>query len=226
MNDHAPVSQVRSELKWRLDAALRHHVMRHLQSEGFESLYRSRSIFSLYYDYPDFRLFTAGEEGIVPRSKLRIRAYQSQQALLASGQLEIKTTGESGRTKYSLSVRDPEVSQLPANLIRLFRDYQAGILRPVSMVRYQRRYFANAHGYRATVDTDIHYCRVLHFNPQRQVFATPVAETGGVLELKTPMDKAPLDFADSLPLTRMRFSKYNQSILTTESIGGLAFLRR
>ncbi|MEO0575532.1 MAG: VTC domain-containing protein [Pseudomonadota bacterium] len=226
MSEHAPIAEIRSELKWRLDPSLRHPVMSYLQQQAFNSLYKTRTIFSLYYDYPDFRLFTAGEEGIVPRSKLRIRAYHDQAELLTSGQLEIKTTGESGRTKYSLSREQPASGQLPAYLVRMFRDYQSGVLRPVSLVRYQRRYFANAQGYRATVDTDIQYCRVLHFDDRRQVFATPVAEHGGVLELKTPVERAPLDFADALPLTRMRFSKYNESIIKTEAIGGLAFSRR
>lgn len=226
LTEHAPITEVRSELKWKLDVNKQHYALALLAENGFTNLYPVRRIFSVYYDYPNFRFFREGEEGVVPRSKLRIRCYKSADQLLQSGRIEIKSTGMSGRTKYSLSLTDAAVRQLPAYLQLIYHHYRTGVLRPITLVNYQRRYFANAEGYRATVDTDIQYSRVVRFDRRGLVASTSVRDPDSVMELKTPMQTAPLDFGDNLPLTRMRFSKYNESLLKTEYLGGLAFERR
>ena len=226
MTEHAPVAEVRSELKWKLDVNKQHYALALLEENGFTNLHPVRRIFSVYYDYPNFRFFVDGEEGVVPRSKLRVRCYKSTDQLLRSGRLEIKTTGMSGRTKYSLPLGESVATQLPAYLRMIYQHYRSGVLRPITLVNYQRRYFANAEGYRATVDTDIYYSRVVRFDRRGLVVSTSVRDPDSVMELKTKMDTAPLDFGDNLPLTRMRFSKYNESLLKTEYLGGLAFERR
>lgn len=226
MTEHAPVAEVRSELKWKLDVNKQLYALALLEENGFTNLYRARRIFSVYYDYPNFRFFRDGEEGVVPRSKLRVRCYKSADQLLQSGRIEIKSTGMSGRTKYSLPLEEPAARQLPVYLRMIYQHYCAGVLRPITLVNYQRRYFANAEGYRATVDIDIQYNRVVRFDRRGLVVSTSVRDPDSVMELKTPMHTAPLDFGDNLPLTRMRFSKYNESLLKTEYLGGLAFERR
>jgi hypothetical protein len=226
LTEHAPIAEVRSELKWRLDVNKQHYVFALLAENGFKNLHPVRRIFSLYYDYPNFHFFQQGEEGVVPRSKLRIRCYQSAERLADSGRIEIKTTGMSGRTKYSLSRNESAARHLPAYLRQIYQHYLSGVLRPVTMVNYQRRYFSNNDGYRATIDTGIEYSRVVRFDSGRLIKTAAIRDPYSVLELKTPMRTAPLDFGDNLPLTRMRFSKYNESLLRTESQGGLGFQRR
>lgn len=226
MTDFAPAAETRSEVKWKMAPSQAPRVVALLHERGFRHLHPARRIFSVYYDDPRLTFFRLGEEGIVPRQKLRVRWYHTRDGFRDAARVEIKETGVSGRRKYSMAFHDPEPGRNPLAVRGIYRRYENGVLRPVSLVTYERRYFVNEAGYRATIDTQIQYARVTAFDHRRLVSSPLVADPDGVLELKTQMLRAPLEFAENLPLTRMRFSKYAQSLLLTEQAGGVRFQAR
>jgi hypothetical protein len=226
LTEFAPAAEIRSEIKWKMAPSQAAGVVSLLREQGFRHLHAARRIFSVYYDDSRLAFFHLGEEGIVPRQKFRVRWYHARDGFRDDARIEIKETGVTGRRKYSMPFHDPGKGAGSLAVRGIYRRYLSGALRPVSLVTYERRYFANELGYRATIDTGIRYARVTAFDGRRLVTSPLVADPDGVLELKTPMQLEPLEFAENLPLTRMRFSKYAQSLLLTEQAGGVRFQAR
>ena len=202
MTEFAPAAEIRSEIKWKMAPSQMAPIVSLLREHGFSHLHAARRIFSVYYDDARLTFFRLGEEGIVPRQKFRVRWYHNREGFRDGARIEIKETGVTGRRKYSMRFQDPDAASQPLAVRRIFRRFENRVLRPVSLVTYVRRYFADDRGYRATIDTQIQYARVTAFDGRRLVSSPLVADPDGVLELKTPMHHEPLEFAENLPLTR------------------------
>ena len=158
--------------------------------------YPKRLVCSKYFDTRQLTSFHESEEGIVPRKKFRIRWYGerdvSPDSLVAC---EIKTTCAYHREKITTfrgvgsDVRYREI----------FQEY--GILEPVVITRYERRYFENSE-LRVTVDSNL-AGEGLGFLPNRQT-----SLNYNVLEVKVPETFQPEDLEVKLGMQTSRSSKY------------------
>jgi hypothetical protein len=182
-----------------------------LIDEGYRVLYPARRIFSVYYDHERFPEYWRGEEGVVPRKKLRVRWYHNQIGFLEKASFEVKITGVDGRLKYTAPV-DCFESDLATEVIEMRRLIDSRQVLPRSLVSYVRRYFSDDSGRRFTVDHDITYRTVHSFNMTSLLLGTAARDDSLALELKAPYATSDLNFAETVPMTRIRFSKFSRSL--------------
>jgi hypothetical protein len=71
----------RKENKYRLSLSDQKLLKASLLATGMTSQYPKRKISSCYFDTSDLALFTASEEGILPRKKIRVRWYNQDTTL-------------------------------------------------------------------------------------------------------------------------------------------------
>ena len=71
----------RKENKYRLSSSDQKLLKASLLATGMRSQYPKRKISSCYFDTADLALFTASEEGILPRKKVRVRWYNQDTTL-------------------------------------------------------------------------------------------------------------------------------------------------
>ena len=182
-----------------------------LVDEGYNVLYPARRIFSVYYDKEGYPEYWKGEEGIVPRKKLRIRWYHDQTGFRERSSFEIKITGVDGRMKYSAPTSEVEEASAQ-EVLKMQRMIGNREIRPLSLVSYVRRYFGDSSGRRFTVDHDITYRTVHKFDMASLVLGTVARDDSLALELKAPYATSDLNFAETVPMTRVRFSKFSRSL--------------
>ena len=158
---------------------------------------------SLYFDdFCDSALYEL-ESGIDERSKMRIRAYNAEDALI---RLEEKSKRNGFTHKASVRIlRDTvmrlierpslaEASAASACLLReegylfrkLYADMNTRLMHPVIIVEYEREAFVEKNGnVRITLDRNIGASQELNRFFDRDIYAVPVMETGAhVLEIK------------------------------------------
>lgn len=210
---------VRSELKWATRAGNVHEILRHLSSIGARPLYRARRIFSVYYDTLDFTNYRKGEEGTVPRHKLRVRWYGHLHGYRDDANYEFKVTGTDGRFKYTGAV-SKGLEDAPPEFRNVADQIRQKRMVPLTLVHYVRRYFQGAAGMRFTLDQDITYAQTHHFDTQSLVVGARHRDDWLAFELKTPNEKEFLDFGNEFPFSRSRFSKYARSIEFTKLAHG------
>lgn len=186
-------------------------VHRFLAGLWMRPVHEMRTINSLYFDDETLDAHNMGEEGIVPRNKIRLRWYGGKQTDLMNATLEVKSTFAAHRTKrfipfssllglakddYFMPVREKILSRL---------------LKPTVLVSYKRCYFQNPTGMRVTIDYGIHYSRcALNLNHKLTVLDQAI-EQENVLEAKGETQKC-RHMIQKSRLTWMRFSKYSRAI--------------
>lgn len=105
--------------------------------------FNSRQINSIYFDDIDFNNFYDGEEGTVPRKKVRFRWYGNYKKINFndpfSGKIEIKETLQNFRLKKKIQVEAKNFYFLEKIIKKLFNKNFKG----VCMVTYLRHYYEN-----------------------------------------------------------------------------------
>jgi len=201
----------RLETKWAASASSLPRIANLLLSEGYYVLYPARRIFSVYYDGDRVPEYWRGEEGVVPRKKHRIRWYHSLDGYREKSSYEVKITAVDGRRKFSARVDENAKGRHP-EIVTMLRLIESREISPLSLVNYVRRYFGHESGRRFTVDHDITYRRVLKFDSRMLNAGSAARDEDLALELKAPYEIPDLNFSETVPMTRVRFSKYSRSI--------------
>jgi len=150
---------------------------------------------SVYFDTPENACYYENEDGVDPRSKYRIRIYNSNSDRIT---LERKAKCRSMTHKDSciisremcdemLAGRIPEIKQgMSPLLVKMLTEMRLKVMRPAVIVQYERKPFVhNAGNVRITLDTAISSSKAFDrfFDPQmpkRQILANGM----GVLEVK------------------------------------------
>jgi len=201
----------REEFKFPFEANDGFEVRRFLSNLSMRPTYEMRTINSLYFDDETFDAHNLGEEGIVPRHKIRLRWYGDKQADLMDSILEVKSTFATHRTKRFI----PFGSLLGLVQDHYFMPIRQKIrnreLRPTVLVTYKRCYFQNPAGMRATLDYGIHYSRCTLDQDYKLTILNQTIERANVLEAKGETQKCRQMILKSR-LTWMRFSKYSRAI--------------
>ena len=202
---------LRLESKWSATSRNLTEITDLLLQEDYHVLYPARRIYSVYYDGIMMPEYWRGEEGIVPRKKHRIRWYHRMDGYRNGANYEVKITGVDGRLKFSSPVGSDPASHHPevAEMRKLI--YARRIL-PLSLVTYVRRYFGHDSGRRFTVDHDLTYHRVLTFDRHGLKTGFVARDEHLAFELKAPYETDDQNFAESVPMMRVRFSKFARSL--------------
>lgn len=175
-----------------------------LLNHGFFVQHSKRKINSIYFDTQNLDDFWDGEEGSVPRAKTRFRWYGNLNGFPNRGRLERKLTLFNSREKVYFDIEIEQPSELQSLLFRHFGVF----LYPTVQVEYEREYFADRHGNRATLDYNMVFKKVDH-DYSSELY---IRDTSCVLELKTELAEDELLLLPSIHSKRVRFSKYCNAI--------------
>lgn len=170
---------------------------------GMSTLHPCRLVTSTYFDSRDHGMFVHSEEGVLPRKKIRIRNYGTNDSDFL---LEEKISSVEGRFKKSRIISKTERLLFSRNGIV---DSFYGNCSPKVTVSYYRNYF-QLMGVRITFDTDIRYVR----------FGTAIEARDNycVLEIKA-VDGTPPDFLERIITEpRKRFSKFSRACIFAKVI--------
>ena len=184
----------RNEEKLNIDRNKINLFKKYLKKNNSIKIFKSRLVRSIYFDNINFEMYQNSIEGLVPRKKIRIRNYpESIDEIL----LEKKISSAEGRYKTSKKIKD--LSFLNKGIVD--KDY--GRCNPVSEVNFFRSYYL-VDNIRITIDENIFYQK---YNNHRKHNENLV-----VAELKYPNNFSKDRVEELFPFTRIRFSKYCNSI--------------
>jgi hypothetical protein len=158
--------------------------------------YSSRTINSIYFDTSNFKNYWDGEEGLVPRIKIRYRWYGTNKK---QGCIEIKRTYEDKREKEIFEYEYKNINDLTWYINKKNKTN----LYPNSIISYQRQYFENIYGLRVTYDSNIQYSRAYHQN--KSILSSNIVELKYDITRYNQGKMIKTLFGDRLT----RFSKYN-----------------
>ena len=174
----------------------------------------SRIINSIYFDRADERYHLNGEEGIVPRKKVRIRWYGSSELTFKNCNLEVKKTLIEKKIKFSqpwIKIKEIYENEEFKNLVKEKNKILSNKLNSKIYITYRRYYFENAFKERITFDNEIHYNQV-RFNVKNfkyDILRTTVSKNP-IVEIKYKNLKY-LKHFESI-FFPVRFSKYSEGI--------------
>jgi SPX domain protein involved in polyphosphate accumulation len=198
------------------------------------------TIASLYYDSPDFRCYREKVDGIKFRRKLRIRRYETGEALTDEGTVFVEIKQRIDRVTQKRRVMLPYREALRLCNDRQIPNHEASDktvideifvflwqhnLRPVSIVRYDRQAFIGAEydiGLRVTFDTTLSFqTQQLHLHEQPSgLLMLPANQV--VMEIKVN-ERIPYWLTELIAthnLQMVRVSKYCRSIEAAQNLPG------
>ena len=182
-----------------------------LKFNNAKVLYPERRICSRYLDNKNMQMYYDTVEGLVPRKKIRIRTYETDDFLHSDSSyaLEIKLTTEISRMKTikkNINAR---------NLLNNgYHDSIYGNCLEKIDISYIREYFV-IQGIRVTIDKDIKYKQIKN---NESIFPFIIQDKSYVLEIKTDINKDLTDLSNLFDFPRTKFSKYERAI---ESVYGI-----
>ena len=190
----------RKEKKIRLTSSDLSIALGQLSELGMKPLYSGRLINSCYFDTPNMNIFSDSEEGVLPRSKIRVRWYDKTQKF----NKEIKISSIEGRFKTS-TPQDHFRSKDDVIRSRFF-DQIYGYVTPSLIVSYERQYF-QLNSLRITADTKISY------TDPTALGSISVTDSECVMEIKVPINCDDDYIEKIIPYSTSRFSKYSRGLL-------------
>ena len=110
-------------------------------SDGFEYIFPSRQISSIYYENANFDIYKDSVEGVVPRKKIRVREK------LGNLYLEEKIKRQDGKYK-----RSKQIKHYP----KVIHDQFYGFVKEICKITYNRSYLGNSK-IRLTIDSDLKF---------------------------------------------------------------------
>ena len=180
-------------------------LLKWINHSGGRILYPERIICSRYFDNNNMQMYFDTVEGIVPRKKIRIRTYGSDDFISSNNQysLEIKMTTEYSRFKKTNSNINLE-SLLKGGYI----DNLYGICNELIDISYVREYFL-VKNIRVTIDKEIKYRLInLNNNFKKSFFE----DQSYVFEIKADIDTNLSYLLNNFDFPRSRFSKYERAL--------------
>ena len=187
----------RLEKKFTLDTRNYDEFIRYINTIDAKKIYNSRKVFSTYFENDFFSSFKQSEEGVVPRKKIRIRSYNTNDHSVVS-KLEIKISAEDSRFKKVERIKSNH--QIEKLLSRGFIDRNYGLCKPLLNVSYEREYYQLT-DHRITIDKNISYC---NFKKKIKIFKEPLS----IIEFKSDTTKDINLYDNILTSPISRFSKY------------------
>ena len=187
----------RLEKKFTLDTRKYDEFIRYINTIDAKKIYNSRKVFSTYFENDFFTSFKQSEEGVVPRKKIRIRSYNTNDHSVVS-KLEIKISAEDSRFKKVEKIKSKH--QIEKLLNRGFIDRNYGLCKPLLNVSYEREYYQIT-DHRITIDKNISYC---NFKKKKKIFKEPLS----IIEFKSDTTKDINLYDNILTSPISRFSKY------------------
>jgi len=181
------------------------NLLKWLKSKNAITLYPERIICSRYFDTTDLLMYSHTLEGIVPRKKVRIRTYNSNEFLDSKNpyNLEIKMTTEHNRLKTVK--QNIDCKSLIENG---FYDKQYGMCFEQVDISYSREYFLVS-DIRVTIDKNINY-KLTGINQTN--IKTEFLDRSLVLEIKADIKTSLTLLLNEFDFPRSRFSKYERAI--------------
>jgi len=190
---------IRNEKKYLVS---KKNTINFLNNFNFYSAHPNRKINSIYLDTYNFDDFIDGEEGTVPRKKVRIRWYgdlEIKKDLNQNYQLEIKKTETNERSKQVIKYFGKI-----ENILNVAKKYYKQQRKPLLIVSYSRQYYEDSKNNRITVDTDLSYAKL----DDNLNFTNKFYSNDNIIELKNDL----LNFSEIeygyLENFRVRYSKY------------------
>ena len=167
-----------------------------IRNNNLKNLFPDRTVESIYYDTKNLLFFNLSEEGVTPRSKIRIRGYNDGKL----NNLEIKTTKDHHREKIILKNFDFNDYDLHHNLKKLGINE---IVKKQLRVKYLRSYYQLDGVGRVTIDRDIEFLLPNHnYHNSKKINQI-------VLEVKLQSNKFDKNHIERIINFReIRFSKY------------------
>ena len=126
----------RFEEKYIVNIKYKNHLMNYLNEFEIKQLYPKRKISSIYFDNFYKEMFLHSEEGLVPRKKLRIRKYPSEEN--SKFFFEKKINSVEGKYKISKIIKKNKYIEFIKEGIF---DKNYGICKPQVEVNYNREYY-------------------------------------------------------------------------------------
>ena len=168
-------------------------------------LYPERIVCSRYFDSANLKMYYDTKEGLVPRKKIRIRTYGSNEFLSSNSsyQLEIKMTTESIRKKKI----DKNIN-LDSLLDNGYFDNTYGLIHPLIDISYTREYFL-IDGIRVTIDKDIKYKFI---KSTSRIQSNAYQDNNYVVEIKANIDSDLNFILNNFNFPRSKFSKYERAV--------------
>lgn len=170
----------------------------YLKINNARQKFETRLINSIYFDNLYFQMHQEGEEGVVPRKKIRIRNYNHNNVFY----LEKKISSAEGRFKTSKQLKDTEYY-----LNNGIYDSAYGVCKPKIQVSYTRSY-VTLYGFNITIDKNISYKKF--YNENKNTFVK--YDNDIVVELKTNDLSKFKNIELLFPFKTIRFSKYSRGI--------------
>ena len=170
-----------------------------LTKNRFREIYKPREILSIYFDTKYNQTYHDSNEGIVPRSKLRLRTYDFKSLKKNEFNIEIKKSINHGRLKSSKILNNFEKS---LNLGIFLKNY--GFCYPKIIIKYNRSYYKYKN-IRLTLDKNIKF-----ENFTKGLNNSMVSKTSDLIvaEIKYSSEGDLIEFFHKLPFEKTRFSKY------------------
>jgi hypothetical protein len=195
----------RKEKKYRLSYSDMSEVKKSLLMMGMSTLHPLRVINSCYFDTNDLDFMHDSEEGVLPRKKIRIRWYDSDNRFTK----EVKVSSIEGRYKYTSSL-DYVKSVNDIKSLSIF-DAESGNLTPMLIVKYEREYYSLG-GLRITFDKNIDYSDL------RLNTIPTFKDSECVMEVKVPIDCDDDYIEGIIQHSTSRFSKYSRGLLYADGM--------
>ena len=186
----------------------KHHytdLLKWIKHKDGKVLYPERVICSRYFDNKNMQMYFDTIEGIIPRKKIRIRTYGSDDFISSSNQysLEIKLSSEHCRFKKINSNIN-----LGSLLKDGYYDNLYGICKQLVDISYVREYFL-VKNIRVTIDKEIKYRLInLNNNFKKSFFE----DQSYVFEIKADIDTNLSYLLNNFDFPRSRFSKYERAL--------------
>ena len=169
-----------------------------LADKTVKQIYQPRKIQSLYFENPNYDMYTDSLEGLTPRKKIRVRNYPTTQD--ANLYLEIKISSVEGRFKTRKIVDKEKFNYIKTKGIL---DSQYGLCKPCLYVAYDREYF-KLDDVRISIDNNIRY--KLYPENIYQI------DQSSIVEIKTSIRKNLDKLIEEFPFQKKRFSKYCNAV--------------
>mgnify|MGYP002003742846 CR=1 FL=1 len=200
----------RREIKSTLNKSKLSTLTRWIFDNNGKVLFPERIVNSIYFDNKNLNMFYDSVEGILPRKKIRLRIYKSNNTIKYfkdQGALEYKISSVEGRFKISKNSFDKNKNKP----IYFLRDKDYGICNPVLKVAYLRTYY-RIKGIRLTIDKSIQYNKI-NFS---KILPNTIKDNLNVVELKYSNKNDDTNVLNSFPFQFNRFSKYCRGIEFTK----------
>tara|TARA_Y100000768_G_C23641540_1_gene524295 strand:- start:45 stop:653 length:609 start_codon:yes stop_codon:yes gene_type:complete len=172
---------------------------------NIQEIFEPREIFSIYFDTKNFQAYHDSTEGLVPRTKLRLRTYNFKSLMENKFNIEIKKSVNYGRLKSSQKLVNIENA---LNYGIYMKNY--GFCYPKIIIKYERIYY-KLKNIRITLDKNVQFKNYSKFFEKGKFDQTCNLV---VAEIKYSSKKELTNLFNELPFEITRFSKYCMGLET------------